>query len=343
MNRIDWDLAGTVARRLAGQYPLEGTYHEDILAARAPELVARAGRLVAAETGLVADGEPDVVIVGRAGWIDANLGSFAALLAPLERRLSERTGLGAHVTGRVMAAELGVVLGILARRVLGQYEMVLPAPGRERGDTVLLVGGNLMELERRHALRPDEFRFWVALHEATHRAQFRGVPWLRDHFLGLVGDLVAAGEPEPGRVGRIVAEMREAAAAGEPLVGEAGLFGLFAPPRQRQVLERIQALMALLEGHGHVVMDRIGRRELLTQARMSQILKLRRADPRTAALMRLLGLEMKLRQYELGERFVLAVERSAGWPALDRAWEGPDRLPTLEEIEEPERWLHRTT
>jgi putative hydrolase len=103
----------------------------------------------------------------------------------------------------------------------------------------------------------------------------------------------------------------------------------------------LEALMSLLEGHGHVVMDRIGERELLTQQRMSDVLKMRRKDPRTAMFMRLVGLEMKMKQYEAGADFIAAVERHAGWPTLDRAWESPENLPTLEEIEQPVAWLER--
>ena len=99
--------------------------------------------------------------------------------------------------------------------------------------------------------------------------------------------------------------------------------------------------MSLLEGHGHVVMDRIGERILPTQDRMSAILKQRRNDPRMALFLRITGLEMKFRQYEDGERFVLGVEEIAGWDALDAVWSGPDAVPTLEEVADPQRWLDR--
>jgi putative hydrolase len=164
---------------------------------------------------------------------------------------------------------------------------------------------------------------------------------MRPYFLGLVKELIAATKPEPGRMSRLAGEVRAAAAAGRPVVDEAGIFGLFASPDQRQIMDRVQALMSLLEGHGHVIMDRIGARELVSQRRMSAVLKARRRDPRTAMLMRLIGLEMKLRQYELGERFIMTVESTAGWHALDAAWIGPEFLPTLEEINEPEQWLAR--
>ncbi|MEA3510085.1 MAG: zinc-dependent metalloprotease, partial [Actinomycetota bacterium] len=306
-----------------------------------PDLVARASALVTEETGLVAPGSPDVAVIGRSGWVENNVSSFSLLLAPAEERLGSHTGVGSAIAGRIMGAEMGAVLGFLSRRVLGQYELVLPTADGEDGDTVLFVGPNLLKMERDHAFRPDEFRFWVALHECTHRLQFMGVPWMRDYFLGLVEELVAASKPESGRIQRLTTELREAAASGSPLIDESGIFGLFATPEQREILDRVQALMALLEGHGHVVMDRIGERELVTQGRMSSVLKARRADKRTAALMRLIGLEMKLRQYEIGAEFIKEIERRADWTTLDHAWESPEALPTLEEIESPELWLQR--
>ena len=330
-----------IARRFAGSYELEGTYHEARLARQAPMLVERATALVAAETGLEAPGTPDVAVVSRAEWVENNISSFSQLMAPLEEQLGSNRGIGKGVAGRVMAVELGAVLGFLARRVLGQYELVLPTADGGEGDTVMFVGANVLAMERRFEFRPAEFRFWVALHESTHRLQFQGVPWLRSYFMGLVEELVKSSRPEPGRLARMAEEVRDAASTGRPLVDEQGLFGLLATPGQREVIGKVQALMALLEGHGHVVMDRIGERELVNQARMSRILAARRSDPRTATFMRLVGLEMKMKQYELGAKFIQGVERQAGWSALDAAWAQPSNLPTLAEIEDPVSWLYR--
>jgi coenzyme F420 biosynthesis associated uncharacterized protein len=341
MSHVRWATVTKVAERLSGSYPLEGTYHEARLAAQAPGLVRRAAALVTDETGLSSQGDPDVAVVSRSEWVRANIDSFGVLLGPAEERLEEQSGLGGAVASRIVAIELGAVLGLLSRRVLGQYELVLPTADGERGDTVMFVGANLLAMERQFEFRPSEFRFWVALHECTHRAQFVGVPWLRDYFLGLVAELVATAAPEPGRIQRVTAELREASASGQPLMDERGLFGIFATPAQRDTIDKVQALMSLLEGHGHVVMDRIGARELQTQRRMSEVLKMRRQDPRTAMFMRMVGLEMKLRQYEAGARFIKGVERHAGWEALDRAWESEANLPSLAEIDNPVRWLER--
>ncbi|MGH8873652.1 MAG: zinc-dependent metalloprotease [Acidimicrobiia bacterium] len=350
--QVPWPLAVRVAGRVVGSYPLADSYHAQHLLAQLGPIVERAGELVAGETGLAPPGAPGVAVVSRLEWVDRNVASFSTMLGPAERRIAERLSQGgalgrggAHLARRLVAAETGALLGVMARRVLGQYELVLPIDGQSAAgpadDSMAFVGANILSLERTHQFRPSEFRMWLALHECAHRAQFVGVPWLRGYFFGLVEELVGAATPEPGRWQRIGREVLEALADGRPLLDERGLLGLFASPTQQEVLGRVQALMSLLEGHGHVVMDRIGARELVTQQRMSRVLKMRRTDPRTAAFFRITGLEMKLRQYELGERFVLGVEELAGWRALDRAWEGPQHLPDLDEIEHPDRWLAR--
>jgi coenzyme F420 biosynthesis associated uncharacterized protein len=344
MTKIDWGTAATVAGRFSGDYPLEGTYHMRRFELDAPGMVARASEMVAAETGLEIPGAPEVGVITRDQWVETNIKSFTALLKPLREALEAEgegpKGLG-NLGGLVTGAELGAVLGFLSKRVLGQYELVLPTGESDVGDSVFFVGANVLAMERQHEFRPAEFRFWVALHECTHRLQFTAVPWMREYFLGLVQELVDQAAPEPGRMQRVAADLREAARQGRPIMDESGLMGLFATEDQRRVMDRVQALMSLLEGHGHVVMDRIGSRHLVSQHRMSRVLKMRRKDPRMAAFLRFTGLEMKMKQYEWGEEFIHAVERRAGFPALDRVWEGPDRLPTLDEIRNPDRWLER--
>lgn len=338
--------SGRIVGRIAGTYPLAETYHTRSLEAEMGGIVGRVTALVPDATGLSLPGSPSTAVIGRSEWIERNVSTFTHLTEPARRRLEERmadSGLAgqtaAAVAERLTRAEMAAVLGILSRKVLGQYELVLPTG--ERGDLVAFVGPNILHIERTHQFNPSEFRFWVALHELTHRAQFQGVPWMRDYFLSLVEELVEHSKPEAGRLIRVLDELNARKSRGEPLIDERGLFGLFATPEQNAVVDKVQALMSLLEGHGHVVMDRIGADHLRSQERMSRILKSRRQDKRTAAFFRLTGLEMKLRQYKMGERFVLEVERQAGWDAVSLAFRGASSLPDLDEIETPSRWLRR--
>jgi coenzyme F420 biosynthesis associated uncharacterized protein len=338
--------SGSFAGRIAGTYPLAETYHLPALEAEMTRLTETVSKLVPEATGLDLPGSPSTMVIGRSAWVERNVASFAHLVDPMRRHLEERVaaaGPGARgaaaLTSRLMQAEMTAVLGVLARRVLGQYELVLPTG--EDGDVVAFVGPNIMLMERTHQFRPSEFRFWVALHEMTHRAQFQGIPWLRDYFLGLVGELVDQSLPEPGRLNRMMGEMASRRDSGEAILDDRGLLGLFATTGQRAVIDKVQALMCLLEGHGHVVMDRLGHEHLKSQERMSRVLKNRKLDKRTAAFFRITGLEMKLNQYRMGEQFIQAVEKEAGWDTINLAFRGVGSLPTLEEIETPKRWLKR--
>jgi putative hydrolase len=123
---------------------------------------------------------------------------------------------------------------------------------------------------------------------------------------------------------------------------DGGIVGLFATPEQRALLDEVQALMSLLEGHGNFVMSDLGRRHVAGEERMARVLQARRqAGGLTAVMQKLLGFEMKMRQYDVGERFVRGVADRAGFPALDAAWRGPESLPTLDELRSPARWLER--
>ena len=334
--------AARAAVRLAGDYPLAGGYHRSALEEAAPGLVERACRLVEEETGLSGGGPPAVAVIDRAEWIERNLAFFTALAAPAAEQAArqlEEEGVAEALSRRFVTMEMGLLLGFLSRHVLGQYELVLPSSEGE--GEICLPAPNILEFERRRQLRPSEFRFWVALHESTHRLQFAGVPWLRSYFLGLASGLVSFSRPDRSRLALLASRIRRGGLrAGSPL-GEAGLLGLMASPDELRSIDRVQALMSLLEGHGHAVMDRIGARELVSWRRMAGLVSRRRRSPRAAALMRLAGLEMKMRQYEEGKEFISAVERRAGWGAVDLAWQSPEALPTRAEIADPEAWLVR--
>lgn len=337
---------GGISGRLAGTYPLADTYHSSALAEEMERVTAEVSGIVPEATGLALPGSPNTVVIDRGEWIDRNVSTFTHLTEPARRKLAERmeeSGNRGQAAGalaeRIMAAETRAVLSVLARRVLGQYELVLPSG--EQGDMVAYVGPNILQLERNHQFKPAEFRFWVALHEMTHRAQFQGVPWLRGYFLGLVEELVESTNPQPGLFGRVIEEIGQRRSSGRPIVDDRGLLGLFSSPEQSAVVDKVQALMSLLEGHGHVVMDRVGAERLKSQDRMSRVLKGRRKDKRTAAFFKLTGLEMKMNQYREGEKFVLSVEREAGWDTVGIAFRGAGSLPDLDEIRDPSSWLRR--
>jgi len=345
---VAWDVAEQVAGRVAGRTDIRVDWATlRGLVTDFQEVTAQAEELVEASTGLRSlVGPARAQVSTREAWIHANVSSFRRLLGPV----LERAGKSGHnlpgllgPVGRVAAgAEMGVVLGWMSGRVLGQYDLLF-AEGDSPQDAVYYVGPNIVSLERRHGFDPHEFRLWIALHELTHRAQFTGVPWLRAHFLALVEHSVAIASPDPRQVldalGRMAIDIR----SGRNPLAESGLVGALASPEQLETLRSIQGMMSLLEGHGDVTMDRAAADLIPSAARFSQVLRSRResATGLTRFFQQVIGLEAKLRQYADGERFVREIERTGGPELLALAWQRPENLPSTAEIKAPDRWASR--
>lgn len=297
---IDWGTAESVAVRSVGREPFSESYHYTSLQPDFARFAAQAEAAVAAETGLVsAAGPARARVTDRAGWVRANVASFQRLLRPLTDRLGERMAAGpaAPFARRMAGAELGMFLGWMSRRVLGQYDLlVIEDENPEDQDIVYFVGPNVLSLERRFAFPPEEFRLWLALHELTHRAQFTGVPWLREHFLGLVDLTFSSLDPDPSRLlnglNRAVSEFRQ----GRNPLDDGGIAVVFASPEQRDALDHLSGLMSLLEGHGDVTMNRAGASQIPNADRFDRILHARRdqANPVLKLIQKLIGLDAKV-------------------------------------------------
>ena len=344
---VDWGLAEKVAVRVAGTDPFARSYHYDSLTPDFTELTAQAEALVGDATGLRSlAGPARARVTDRPDWVRANIASFQRLLRPLTDRFGDRMASGpfAPVARGIAGAEVGVMLGWMSTRVLGQYDMLVVEEERpEDQDVVYYVGPNVLALEKHYAFPPREFRLWLALHEVTHRAQFTGIPWLREHFLSLVDETLAAVDPDPKRFLDAIGRVAEGVRTGRNPLDDGGMAALLASDEQRAVLDRISGMMSLLEGHGDVTMDRAGADRIPSAERFSRVLRIRRQQTNTLVrlLQKLVGLEAKLNQYEQGEKFIAAVEAVGGPSLLDEAWTGPEALPSMAEIRDPALWIER--
>ncbi|HUR78528.1 MAG TPA: zinc-dependent metalloprotease [Acidimicrobiales bacterium] len=344
---VAWGLAERVAVRVAGTEPLARSYHYASLAPDFAELTVEAEELVFQELGFRSlRGPARAEVVDRADWVRANLGSMRRLLRPLTERLgSSLRGPLALPAQALSGVEVGTMLGWMATRVLGQYDALL-FDEEGAGDVVYYVGPNVLALEKRFGFPPREFRLWLALHEVTHRVQFTGVPWMYDYFRGLVDATVNVADIDPKRFLDALRRSVEAVRDGRNPLDEGGLVALLAGPEQYETLQKTQGLMSLLEGHGDTTMNRAGKDRIPSAARFAATLHARRSQRQPALakfIQQLVGLEAKMKQYEAGERFIEAVEAAGGPTLMSRVWEGPEMLPNLGEIRDPEAWIRRIT
>ena len=164
-----------------------------------------------------ARGSARAKVTDRASWASANVRSMERLVGPalgdLQRARGSKLAGPSLVVGRVVAGtQLGLLLAYMATRVLGQYDLLINDESPEDQDLVSYVGPNIVAVEDRYDFAPSQFRLWLALHEVTHRLQFTAVPWLRDHFVGLVSELLGPLAADPAgfadTMRRVASEVR---------------------------------------------------------------------------------------------------------------------------------------
>ena len=344
---IDWRLAERVAAPLAGAdaRPAGGYTLVEVEAAceRAIADAASYARLPVPERRSAPE------LIGRREWASNALAALARAVAPLERRLAAEItlpgplgGIARRAVGAGAGAEAGVACGYAARKVLGQYDF---SPfDRRRRRRLLFVDANLAGVRRELGADRDLFLRWIALHETTHVLQFESVPWLAGHLRDLADEVLESGGAgiEPGRIAALLRRFarRPREVARELLRGE--LARSLSDPASRARLDRIQALMAVVEGHAEHVMDACAEDEPgLAELRAAVDERRGQRGGMADVIGRLLGMEMKLRQYELGKRFWDAIVDWHGEDALTLVWSSSAALPDLSELEQPERWLKR--
>jgi coenzyme F420 biosynthesis associated uncharacterized protein len=348
---VDWGAVERIAVRRAEKAPgrlsalelkaADGAYREAMA-----RVVPRLGEALG--TSL-----PGVVerasVVDRAGWIRANVGTFRSLISRMEQDLLDQVvPEGGGITRATMALanrwvtsqQLGYLLGFMGTRVLGQYDIAMLSAEAEDG-RLLFVEENVRGTAHALGVPVAPFRTWIALHETTHAFEFEAHPWLRPYLASRLERQLSLFGGNASNLGRDTLR-----AIGRALRGETGgehwmetLMG----EEQKRLFRETQAVMSLLEGFSDYIMDEVGRGLVdgveVISARFHERRQRRTGFER--AVLRLTGMDLKLEQYARGERFVRAVAEARGRPALARIWDGPESLPSSEEIAEPARWIAR--
>ncbi|MCC6628940.1 MAG: zinc-dependent metalloprotease [Chloroflexi bacterium] len=348
---IDWERVRRVATGMNRE--LMAAAHAPALRQRYAEQVNRCVPLIAEFTGQSLPRALDTVFVfDRNDWVTANIDNFRQLFEPVEemnRRGGGQTAMpgGAAwsvVNQMILSTQLGVLLGYLSRRVLGQYDLALLGKEPVDAGKLYFVEPNIAAVQQQLDLPGADFRMWVALHETTHAFEFEANPWLQRRFNHLLTAYFRLLEDDLAQLRRGMDAVRTLLErARRPRVsGERWLHAIMTP-EQRAIFDELQAIMCILEGYSNYVMNGIGRDLLPGYDRITARISQRQRDRGVAERMfiRLTGLDMKLEQYILGESFINTVVERRGRPFLARLWAGPETMPTLGELHAPERWIAR--
>lgn len=337
---LDWETVRRVAKQRSGEVgPTDVDLIGDRLGVEYDQLAGEMAPLMAEVVETPVQGYPHFTVIDRRGFVDRNLVIVQRLLAPVERLRAQIPESRATALSRlVLSRYIGELLGFLSQRVLGQYDPVLMlAPGavedREAG-ALYLVEPNVALFESKHDIPGPTLRRWLVLHELTHAWQFEAHPWLREHVGGMMGELLME-----ELVSRL--EGDGSGRGGSSLEVVRSLPGQLRA--QLRTVARVQAVMSVCEGYSNYVMHQVGSRHLADFDKLERAFHERgaRRPPLERLVFRVTGLSMKMRQYELGERFAEQVVARGGLGLLNRVWEGAEMMPSLDELEHPQRWVAR--
>jgi coenzyme F420 biosynthesis associated uncharacterized protein len=352
---VDWPAAERFAVQRLRTTP--GTLSAAELRAAEPAYASAMAVIVPRLTQALGTELPGVVersaVVDRAGWVHANIATFAQLIGQLEKELLDQvmpTGGGlakatiALANRWVTTRQLGFLLGFMGGKVLGQYDLALLTAEATPGK-LLFVEENIRQTASVLDVPLDPFRTWIALHETTHAFEFEAHPWLRPYLAERLERQLQLFGREASGLGREALRSLGRAIRGDGGDAEHWMERLM-NPEQRRLFRETQAVMSLLEGFSDYVMDEVGRDLVPGVERISAKFHERRnarRSPFERAVMRLTGMDVKLEQYAKGEAFVRAIASAGGPAALNRLWSGPEHLPAPGEIEDPADWLRRTS
>ncbi|NTU85324.1 MAG: zinc-dependent metalloprotease [Chloroflexales bacterium] len=344
---IDWMQARAAALRVS-QYEQAPVTDRAFRQEQYMRLVKQSEPLIADYLGVrLPEPISRVYVHDRREWLEANFTSFEQLFQPIEE-MYERNGarnaatvLLGELNGKFLGAQMGLLLGFLARRVLGQYDLSLLSPDPAATGALYFVEPNIARVQGQLGLNDEDFRLWIALHEATHAFEFEAYPWVRQHFRGLLqqyfdqlnDQLENLGSSLPQMLARII----QSWGSGQHWIE------LMLTPDQRRIFDQLQALMSLVEGYGNHVMNAVGKRLLPSFDQIEHRVAQRQSTKTLIEQIfnRITGMDLKLAQYQQGEAFVNAVTEARGVAFAARVWERVEHLPSMEEIKSPETWIAR--
>jgi len=337
---VDWELARSAGRRVCPPGPKTSASDARAAVAELRALAAYAVDPVRERTGLDAGDAPGAIVVDRPDWVESNVNGFRSVLDPLlSKAVGEQPAAIGALSARIAAVQMAGVLAFASTKVLGQYEAFTPS-GQGR---LLLVAPNIVSAERQLGVDPRDFRLWVCLHEETHRVQFGAVPWLSQYLTSLMHEFF---EVAPTSTAETVDRFRTVLSAVYAAIRNSdgpSVLDAAQSPAQRAVFDRVTALMSLLEGHADYVMDDVGPDIVPSVAQIRSRFEQRRESPGAVdgIVRRVLGLDVKLRQYSDGRRFVSAVIDEVGRDGFNRVWTNAESLPTRAEVLNPHAWSRR--
>jgi len=264
----------------------------------------------------------------------------ASAMGGLGGALGNLAGMFRQLGGAMIGGQTGAAVGELAGEMVGSTDIGLPL-GPE-GTAALLPSG-VAAFGSGLSVELGEVRLFLALREAAHQRLFAHVPWLRQHLLGAVEAYASGITVDLNRLREAMPDIdvSDPSALRDALQGEA----LFRPedtPAQKLALARLETALALVEGWVATVVAAAANGRLTHAAALAEAIRRRRASggPAERTFATLVGLELRPRMLREAADLWAGVAAARGVDGRDALWDHPDLLPTADDLENPDGFLH---
>jgi putative hydrolase len=350
---INFEIARQVAMAVATQGVTESPPPPET--ARALADAVRAGELVLSGYTRLPLAEPILSrTVGRTEWVASTLDAWRWILRRVaERFTGELTKIGpeeeanqlqaaiGQVSPLLLGLQAGTLVGHLARETLGRYDLPIP---RDDDGHLFLVEPNVEQVASDYALDPAELRRWLALHDVARHLLVASVTWSSNYFRSLLIELVDAIEVDAAGLEQRLMDLQT---RGKEMLDEGmrveQTIPIVSTERHTKALERFRAFVAIFEGYAAKACEAVAPEVIGETAKIEEGMARHAASATEgrAILAGLLGIELDRALISSGETFCAAVVKLEGLPSLNRVWEAPDNLPTLDEVKDPFAWIER--
>lgn len=354
---VQWDVARQVAIVTVGA--AQGEDNVDPLARAAVESLSPVAEMhvrdaIVPLTGAYA--APRIEVVHRGGWVHHTLESYRGIFTGFAQSVTASDAGAAPTTADPFAAmarmvapmmlgmSIGTMVGQLALRAFGQYDLPVP---RDPADRLVLCARNVDDFAREWSIPADEMRMWVLADELARHA-ILGAAHVRGELLAAITAHAAGFRPDPTALAERLGGLGDAggdpAALMQRLIGDPTmLLGAARTPEQERLAPRLEAMVAALVGVTDLVVDGVATRLLGGAGRVAEAVRRRRVEAAASDrfVEQILGVRLDEPGLARGAAWVRGVVDRAGSEGLARMFAAPGRMPTPAELDAPGLWLER--
>ncbi|MER6140721.1 zinc-dependent metalloprotease [Streptomyces sparsogenes] len=355
---VNWDMAKDIARQTVARGTADGTKDASVGPAEraAVQEALRLADLWLDGVTSLPSGSGTAVAWSRAEWVEATLPVWKDLVDPVAERVGAAMGdvlpeemqamagplLGMmrSMGGAMFGTQIGQAVGVLAGEVVGSTDIGLPLGPAGKA---ALLPVNIAAFGSGLGVPEEEVRLYLALREAAHQRLFAHVPWLRSHLFGAVEGYARGIKVDTAKLEDAVGQLDP---THPEQLQEALQQGMFQPedtPAQKAALARLETALALVEGWVDAVVHAAAAPHLPSADALRETLRRRRASggPAEQTFATLIGLELRPRRLRDAARLWASLTDARGLDGRDGLWAHPDMLPTADDLDDPDGFVHR--